>query len=98
MQQLFSKILNYLYLNLKNSITKTKINVMLFAKIRGKSLKRNPYIIHKNIPTPKITNISKDISLVSFNFHILITCGMNEMVVMVAATKPITVVIFITLT
>ncbi len=47
------------------------------------------------MPTASIKNIGKDMSLVSLIFHVLITCGMNEMVVMVAADKPIKVVVFI---
>lgn len=47
------------------------------------------------MPTANIINIDKEISLVSFIFHVLITWGTKDRVVKVAAIKPIKVVIFI---
>lgn len=47
------------------------------------------------MPTANIINIDKEISLVSFIFHVLITWGTKDRVVKVAAIKPIKVLIFI---
>jgi len=69
-----------------------RIKVIEFANITGKSMISRPYITHNKIPVVRTTYINREISLVFFVFTILITCGRNETVVHVAASRPMTVI------
>lgn len=68
---------------------KTNNKDIPFASIMGKSFFNIPYINHKNMPNAKKVHIQKEISFVSFNLIVLITCGKEEIVVRKAAAKPI---------
>lgn len=72
-----------------------RINVIEFASNTGKSMVSRPYSAHNKIPVVRITYINREISLVFFVFAILITCGRKEIVVQVAASRPMIIIQFI---
>lgn len=47
------------------------------------------------VPVQKIKNILSERSFADLLFHVFITCGRNEMVVPVAASKPMIVAVVI---
>lgn len=79
------------------SIVAVKMKEIALAMIIGQSFIANPYESHKNIPVVRIRYIASDKSFVCLVFRTVITCGINETVVQVAAISPIIVVVIFTL-
>jgi hypothetical protein len=71
-------------------IVNARIKITIFDATMGKSLIKMPYAFHKKTPVEKIRNITNEISLVDLVLHVLITWGINAIVVKVAAIAPIT--------
>lgn len=78
----------YLYFNLKSNIIEANTIVIELNIIIGISDFRIPYINQRIIPIKNNRKVAREISLVSFNFHILITCGTKAIVVRKPAISP----------
>ena len=61
----------------------------MLANITGNDIIKIPYINHKNTPTLNINHIGNDMSLVLFVLYIFTACGINAIVVKIAARNPI---------
>ena len=66
--------------------------MIALAIMMGSAFIRIPYHSHKHTPTLKIRNIPKELSAADFERHVLITWGMNAIVVSVPAAVPNAVV------
>jgi len=60
-------------------MVKEKINIVALVKMMGLFLINMPYISHMMTLTVANVNMSKEISLADFDFHVLITCGKKVM-------------------
>ena len=69
------------------NIVPVKINPTALARIRGKSLVKNPYNNQRKTPVVRMLYIPNEISLVFFVLIVFITWGKNEEVVHTAATN-----------
>ncbi len=65
---------------------KSAVNIL--ARIIGLELMRTPYTNQSRIPVTKKEYINREMPEVSLVFTVLMTWGMNEAVVIKAATKP----------
>ena len=66
--------------------------VTAFASMIGASSFKIPYINHSTMPKTRDENITRDMSLVCRVFHVFMTWGRNDIVVIVPATIPRAVV------
>lgn len=64
------------------------MNVTILVMMTGRELIKKPYKIHRNMPAQNSMNIPAEMSFVDLVFQVLITCGINEMVVRVPAAMP----------
>jgi len=77
-----------LNLKYKTSITTDIRHTITLVKIIEKLPIRIPYTSHSKVLTMAITNITGDISLADFSFHVLTTWGINVMHDKIPAVVP----------
>ena len=76
------------YFNFKPITINTLSSIIAFDTMIGKLKIMDPYTNHKTTPIANDTSQVHDILCVNFVLNVLITCGMKETVVKVAATNP----------
>ena len=67
---------------------RAKVKVIPLARIRGRFMMRNPYMVQSRTPVVNKKYMKKDMSPVFLVLKDLMACGRKDMVVLAAAKKP----------
>ena len=73
---------------MKNNKVDASIRVIRLAAITGMSFTKIPYANHSTTPKQNSENMPSEKSFADLLFHVLMTCGKNEMVVRIPAEIP----------